>query len=157
MQATRSTLGRRAPDRSFDEPAHQSAPLAPLTGEQRKALVAEINAESWQRVCGQVRHRPRPGRLRSWDLTPEGRVLAGVQTRQALVWLDAGPIPILEPSDQRLRHLLADRKAREPLWRLARRPSTHDYADQRYKHAKPDQSTATSRNSLNQEPSCPSP
>ncbi len=101
--------------------SHQPAALKPLTDEQRKALIDEINAEFWQRVRGQVRHRPWPGRLKTWDVTPEGRVLAGVQTRLALVWLDAGPTPVIEANDPRLQRLLADRKAREQLWRMARK------------------------------------
>lgn len=121
MQAKNFAHGHPLPAADADK-ALQPAALKPLTDEQRKALIDDINAEFWQRVRGQVRHRPWPGRLKTWDVTPEGRVLAGVQTRQALVWLDAGPTPVIEASDPRLQRLLADRKACEQLWRMARKP-----------------------------------
>ena len=49
-----------------------------LTDEQRRALVAELDREFWQRVRGQCRQRPWPGRLQTWDVSPDGRVMAGV-------------------------------------------------------------------------------
>lgn len=124
MQATPLSAGHAVSTPSTLEanPASSSQPSVLLSDRQRQALVDEINAEFWQRVRSQVRQRPWPGRLKAWDVSPEGRVLAGVQTRQALVWLDAGPKPVLETSDPRLQRLLADRQAREALWRKATRP-----------------------------------
>ena len=104
-----------------------ATPMAPaparglLTDTQRKALVAALDREFWQRVRGQCNQRPWPGRLQAWDVTPEGRVLAGVQTRTALVWIDAGPVPVADAADPRLQALLADRRAREALWKESRR------------------------------------
>lgn len=107
------------------------APSAPtgradglLSDAQRKALVAELDRDFWKRVRAQCQQRPWPGRLEAWDVTSEGRVLAGVRTRQALVWLDAGPQPVSGEDDPRLRALLADRRAREALWRQGRRGFT---------------------------------
>ncbi len=109
------------------------APAAPdsqrelLTDAQRKALVAELDRQYWKRVREQCRGRPWPGRLQAWDVSPDGRVLAGVSTGRALVWLDAGPAPVADQHDPRLRALLADRRAREALWQMGRRgwsPST---------------------------------
>ena len=54
-------------------------------------------------------------------MSPEGRVLAGVMTGRAMVWLDAGPVPVADEQDPRLSALLADRRAREALWRQGRR------------------------------------
>lgn len=104
----------------------QATPMAPptralLTDAQRQALVAELDREFWQRVRAQCNRRPWPGRLQAWDVSPEGRVLAGVATRQALVWLDAGPLPVGSEQDPRLQALLADRRAREALWKESRR------------------------------------
>jgi hypothetical protein len=104
--------------------ALQPAPAAPralLTDVQRKEMVAALDREFWQRVRGQCRQRPWPGRLETWDVSPEGRVLAGVRTSKALVWLDAGPLPVVTAEDPRMRALLADRQAREALWRAGRR------------------------------------
>ena len=104
-----------------------TTPVAPasrrdlLTEEQRKALVAALNREYWQRVRSQCHQRPWPGRLTAWDVSPDGRVLAGVITRRALVWLDAGPVPVADVQDPRMQALLADRHAREALWRQSRR------------------------------------
>jgi hypothetical protein len=110
-------------DTSASAPASaRPSTLKPLTDEQRKALQQELNAEFWSRVRGQVKHRPWPSRLQTWDVTPEGRVLAGVQTRQSSVWLDAGPVPVIPPSDARLQRLIADRKACEQVWRQACKP-----------------------------------
>ena len=67
-----------------------------LTEAQRKALVAALDKEFWQRVRGQCNQRPWPGRLQAWDVSPEGRVLAGVMTGRAMVWLDAGPAPVAD-------------------------------------------------------------
>ncbi len=92
-----------------------------LTEAQRKALVAALDKEFWQRVRGQCSQRPWPGRLQAWDVSPEGRVLAGVMTGRAMVWLDAGPVPVADEQDPRLAALLADRRAREALWRQGRR------------------------------------
>jgi len=124
MQAMTQSSGHdtSTPAPASAGPTTVTPPLKPLTDEQRKALEKELNAEFWSRVRGQVQHRPWPGRLQTWDVTPEGRVLAGVQTRQALVWLDAGPVPVIAPSDPRLQRLLADRKACEQVWRQARKP-----------------------------------
>jgi hypothetical protein len=91
-----------------------------LSEAQRRALVAELDREHWQRVRGQCHQRSWPGRLQAWDVSPEGRVLAGVQTGLALVWLDAGPVPVAPADDPRIQALLADRQAREALWRQAR-------------------------------------
>jgi hypothetical protein len=107
-----------------------ATPVAPatarglLTEAQRKALVAALDREFWQRVRGQCRDRPWPGRLQAWDVSPEGRVLAGVQTGRALVWMDAGPVPVGDAADPRLQALLADRHAREALWQQGRRAWT---------------------------------
>ena len=107
-----------------------TTPLAPeharslLTDVQRKALVAELDREFWQRVRGQCNRRPWPGRLQAWDVSPDGRVLAGVITGRAMVWLDAGPIPVADEQDPRLQALLADRRAREALWKQGRRTWT---------------------------------
>ena len=106
--------GHATPDR-----AAQAQTL--LTDAQRRALVAELDREHWKRVREQCRQRPWPGRLMAWDVSPEGRVLAGVATRQALVWLDAGPAPLPDAADPRLQALLADRQARQALWRAGRR------------------------------------
>lgn len=95
-----------------------------LTEAQRKALVAALDREFWQRVRGQCSQRPWPGRLQAWDVSPEGRVLAGVMTGRAMVWLDAGPAPVADEQDPRLAALLADRRAREALWRQGRRAWT---------------------------------
>ena len=92
-----------------------------LTEAQRKALVAALDREFWQRVRGQCSGRTWPGRLQAWDVSPEGRVLAGVMTGRAMVWLDAGPMPVADADDPRLQALLADRSAREALWRQGRR------------------------------------
>lgn len=109
-------------------PAGSTAPTAQagrlLTEAQRRALAAELDREFWQRVRAQCAQRPWPGRLMSWDVSPEGRVLAGVRTGRALVWLDAGPVPVAATEDPRLQALLADRQAREALWRQARRTWT---------------------------------
>ena len=67
-----------------------------LTEAQRKALVAALDKEFWQRVRGQCSQRPWPGRLQAWDVSPDGRVLAGVMTGRAMVWLDAGPAPVAD-------------------------------------------------------------
>jgi hypothetical protein len=95
-----------------------------LTEAQRKALVAALDKEFWQRVRGQCSQRPWPGRLQAWDVSPEGRVLAGVMTGRAMVWLDAGPLPVADEQDPRLAALLADRRAREALWKQGRRSWT---------------------------------
>lgn len=95
-----------------------------LTEAQRKALVAALDKEFWQRVRGQCSQRPWPGRLQAWDVSPEGRVLAGVMTGRAMVWLDAGPVPVADEQDPRLAALLADRRAREALWKQGRRSWT---------------------------------
>jgi hypothetical protein len=91
-----------------------------LTEAQRQALVAALDREFWQRVQGQCRQRPWPGRLQAWDVSPEGRVLAGVMTGRALVWLDAGPVPVADAQDPRLQALLVDRQAREAMWNRGR-------------------------------------
>lgn len=124
MHAMTPSAGHAVSTSSTLEATRASSPQTPvlLSDAQRQALVDAIDAEFWQRVRSQVRQRPWPGRLKAWDVSPEGRVLAGVQTRQALVWLDAGPKPVLETSDPRLQRLLADRQAREALWRKATRP-----------------------------------
>lgn len=93
-----------------------------LTDEQRRALVAELDREFWQRVRGQCRQRPWPGRLQTWDVSPDGRVMAGVLTGRALVWFDAGPAPVPAANDTRMQALLEDRHTREALWRQSRRP-----------------------------------
>ena len=92
-----------------------------LTEAQRKALVAALDKEFWRRVRGQCSQRPWPGRLQAWDVSPEGRVLAGVMTGRAMVWLDAGPVPVADEQDPRMAALLADRQAREALWKQGRR------------------------------------
>ena len=92
-----------------------------LTEAQRKALVAALDKEFWQRVRGQCSQRPWPGRLQAWDVSPEGRVLAGVMTGRAMVWLDAGPAPVADEQDPRRAAQLADCQAREALWRQGRR------------------------------------
>ena len=107
-----------------------AAPVAPelarglLTDVQRKALVAALDREFWQRVRGQCSQRPWPGRLQAWDVSPDGRVMAGVLTGRALVWLDAGPVPVADTQDTRLQALVADRRAREALWQQGRRTWT---------------------------------
>lgn len=91
-----------------------------LTDEQRRALTAELKREFWKSVRGQCQGRQWPGRLQAWAVSPEGRVLAGVQTRQALIWMDAGPQPVVSPQDPRLQALLADRQARNDAWSKTR-------------------------------------
>lgn len=95
-----------------------------LSEAQRKALVAELDREYWQRVRGQCSRRTWPGRLQAWDVSPDGRVMAGVVTGRAMVWLDAGPAPVADSQDPRLQALLVDRRAREALWRQGRRAWT---------------------------------
>ncbi len=80
---------------------------------QRKALIAELDREHWKRVRDQCSQRSWPGRLQAWDVSPDGRVLAGVVTERALVWLDAGPAPAPDPADPRLQMLLRDQQARD--------------------------------------------
>lgn len=87
-----------------------------LTDEQRRALTSDLSREFWRQVRGQCQGRPWPGRLQAWDVSPEGRVLAGVRTPQALVWFDAGPLPVVTPEDPRMQALQADRRARESAW-----------------------------------------
>ena len=48
----------------------------------------------------------------------------GVMTGRAMVWLDAGPLPVADEQDPRLAALLADRRAREALWKQGRRSWT---------------------------------
>lgn len=131
MQATTRNAGRIASAHPSSTPAAASAaphPAPPrLLGDpQRKALITELETELRQRVRAQVTGRTWPGRLATWSVTAEGRVLAGVQTRCALVWLDAGAAPEVDPNDPRLQQLLADRRAREERWRQGRgkRPAT---------------------------------
>ena len=69
----------------------------------RKAMTEEIEAELATRVRNQVRAQTWPGRLHTWRVGAEGRVFAAVQTVQALVWLDAGPAPAIDPDDPRVR------------------------------------------------------
>ncbi len=119
---TDSTKSRGAPAQSGARTPAQAAAATRglLTDAQRKALVAQLDREYWQRVRTQCSRRSWPGRLQAWDVSPEGRVLAGVQTGRALVWLDAGPAPVADPADPRLRALLADRHAREAMWQQGR-------------------------------------
>jgi hypothetical protein len=114
-----ANVQRRGP--TTPSPSSASSAAALLTEAQRRALLAELDREFWQRVRGQCRQRPWPGRLQSWDVSPEGRVLAGVITGRALVWLDAGPAPVPDPQDPRLQALLKDREQRQALWRQVRR------------------------------------
>jgi hypothetical protein len=89
-----------------------------LTEAQRKALVAALDefcsgfaavqSTSWLGACGGTRRRAR---------------LAGV-TGRAMVWLDAGPLPVADEQDPRLAALLADRRAGEALWKQGRRSWT---------------------------------
>ncbi|MDP1692146.1 MAG: hypothetical protein Q8L49_09405 [Burkholderiaceae bacterium] len=52
------------------------------------------------------------------------RVLAGVMSGRALVWLDVGPVPVADKQNPRMAALLAARQAREALWKQARRSWT---------------------------------
>jgi hypothetical protein len=88
-----------------------------LTDDQRRSLTAELKREYWQNVRGQCQGRQWPGKLQAWDVSPDGRVLAGIQTRQALIWMDAGPQPAVSQQDPRMQALLADREARNQAWR----------------------------------------
>jgi hypothetical protein len=74
-------------------------PGARLTDAQRRALTADLKKEFWQNVRGQCQGRQWPGKLQAWDVSPEGRVLAGIQTPQALIWMDAGPQPAVSQED----------------------------------------------------------
>jgi hypothetical protein len=87
-----------------------------LTDEQRRSLTAELKRQYWQNVRGQCQGRQWPGKLQAWDVIPDGRVLAGIQTRQALIWMDAGPQPAVSQQDPRIQALLADREARNQAW-----------------------------------------
>lgn len=113
-----------APSTPVPSAASGQPARALLTDEQRKALVAALDKEFWQRVRGQCSQRPWPGRLQAWDVSPDGRVMAGVMTGRALVWLDAGPAPVADARDPRLAALLADRRAREAQWSQGRRAWT---------------------------------
>lgn len=98
-------------------------PSARLTDEGRRILTADLKKEVRPNVCGPCRGRQGPGKLQAGDVSPDGRVLAGIPTRQALVSPDAGPQPAVSQQDPRVLALLAplgNRQARNQAWRSTR-------------------------------------